>query len=212
MASTTKRKPPYISEAIWTQFFEQLKRKNIPPSFKTDDIKGWGIASGQVHHLFSALIYLELVEPDGTTTDKMRSLAGVGESRAKNLGHIIDEAYSGLLAQLKIEEATYEDLKNYFAHHHSNASAAKMVRSFLTLARFASWDFPFMAEARQARSVGVPRKKTEKKARPKPPPPPPEKTKVAAFDPIELAKAMGDWDVQKMKVFFEELGKLKEEK
>lgn len=209
MAGATERKPPYIAESLWKQFFEQLSRRNVPPQFTVDTIKGWGIAKGQENALYSALAFMEFVESDGKSSEKLRSIAAGGDDGLESLSFAIDDAYSGLFEQIKIDEATYDDVRNYFAHHHSNASARKMVRSLICLARMVGWGFPFMSEARAARTEGVPKKKRETK-----PSPPllPERTGVSSFDPVELAKAMEGWDVEKMKVFFEELEKLREVK
>lgn len=209
MASAAERKPPYIAEALWKQFFEQLSRRNVPPQFSVDTIKAWGVAKGQENALYSALVFMGFIESDGKTTQRMRSIAAGGESGYEALSMAIDSAYFHLFDEIKLEEATYDDVRNYFAHHHSNASARKMVRSLICLARMGGWNFPFMTEARAARTEAKPRKAKEKQVQTKTPSERIPLTQM--FDPVELAKVMENWDVEKMKVFFEELHKLRGE-
>jgi hypothetical protein len=226
MAATT-RKPPYVSDVIWEQFFRKLRAVNIPPQFSPQTLTLWGVAKGQEGALYSALVFLGMVSQTGETTEKMKWLQQNGDRLQEAVGNIIDDAYSDLTEHLHLDECSPEDLRTYFAQRHSNASAGKMVRSFVYWARLAGWNFECL-RLRGSRGGG------SREAREKPPRTmmPEQVRRPAAsprsgtpntlrrastnsdgkynFDPVALAEAMETWDAEKMKLFFENIAKLRE--
>ena len=149
MAMKTSRKPPYISDVVWDQFFDQLKRINPPDSLSLHDLRKMGLAPKQEAALSSALVFLGLTESNGAATGKLKTLVGTDEALAKSLRAILEDAYSDLISKYQVDKANLDDLKNYFALNHSNASASKMVRSFLGLAKRANWMLNAHSEIKQ---------------------------------------------------------------
>ena len=143
-----KVNPPYISQNVWKPFFEKMRTVKRPDQLNIAELKEYGVAGGQGPALLSALKFLRLVDDAGKTTDRFKLIQVSGDQFKKNLGQILDEAYSDLFAKHPLNNAKYEHLQNYFTLKYSAASAKKMAKSFAVLCQMASLESPAFLKMR----------------------------------------------------------------
>jgi|GEM_PF-3045719 len=214
-----EHKPPYISGWVLEQFFKKVKAVNIPDKLSATTLKGWGVAPNQEHPLLSALRFLRLVDDEGIPSPNFGKIQVEGEEFKSNLKQIIEESYSDLFRALKLEQASHQDLLNFFGVHHSQASKSKMARAFGHLCNLAGLEYPAFKKIRRRRKTSEiePERKTGK----------PTQSKLTTANTktqsneapiglndrmLQLAKIMSGWDAEKMKVFFDNLDKIEGKK
>ena len=127
--------PPYLPFKTFKSFIEGL---GIAMPNRIDrSLMGTmsGTAQGQLEN---TLKYLHLVDPDGASTDKLKSLADTkGEDRKKILQQILQNRYGFLFSQwFDLEKATPKELDEKFvAEGASGDTVRKGVAFFISAAR-----------------------------------------------------------------------------
>jgi hypothetical protein len=83
------------------------------------------------------LRYLGLVEKDGTTTEKFKSLRRVGDDFKQNLNGVVKDAYALLFSKVVIESAKPDTLFNFFTeyYHYGKATAEQARKIFVFLCK-----------------------------------------------------------------------------
>jgi len=215
-----ERTPPYVSVWILDGFFKKVKSVNIPDKLTVMTLKGWGVAEKQEHPLLSALRFLGLVDDEGTPLPNFQRIQVIGEEFKSNLKEIIEESYSDLFKELKVEQSSYQDFLNFFGVHYSQASKSKMTKAFGHLSNLAGLEYPAFKKIRTKRKTSEiesetkPVKRTQSKSST-----PNTKTvnsevstELGIDRMLQLAKIMSAWDAEKMKIFFDNLDKIEGKK
>lgn len=127
-------KPPYGNIAWYETFFEKIRSRDFD-RFDKEIIELNIIKGPNAVMLFRGLRFLGLVEKDGTTNEKFKSLRRVGDDFKQNLNKIVKDAYALLFSKVVIESAKPDTLFNFFTEYYhygeTTAEAAKKIFVFL---------------------------------------------------------------------------------
>ena len=123
------------------RFLEMVPQKPKPPKVTGSTLKVWGLKSGNDQSILRVLKTLEMLGPNGETTqtyaDFMRAGTGAGA-----LGKKIKSAYSALFDNVtKPETASNADLLNFFNIHSGGGPATikYQIDTFKALAAYATF-------------------------------------------------------------------------
>jgi hypothetical protein len=133
--------PPQGSPGWYIDFFDKLKNVKV---MKVD--KEWILTNvinseSAAGSIISGLKFLGIINEDGSTTEKVKSLDIEGPEYTKNFEIIIRESYSIVFNTIKqIEKATYTDILNCFKSSSSGygmapSTALQASKIFISLAR-----------------------------------------------------------------------------
>jgi len=130
---------PPTGAAIWyTDFLNKLTRVKVDKVDKNFLITNNIVSEGNANNVIRGLKFLNLINEDGSATDKIKSLDIVGPDYQKNFEIIVHEAYATLFEQIKqIDQSHFEDLLNCFKVEYGMApsTAGQAVKIFITLAQ-----------------------------------------------------------------------------
>jgi len=97
-------KPPYGNIAWYETFFDKIRSRDFD-KFDKEIIELNIIKGTNATILFRGLRFLGLVEKDGKTTEKFKSLRRFGDDFKQNLNKVVKDAYALLLSKVVIESA-----------------------------------------------------------------------------------------------------------
>lgn len=112
--SEIKVLPPYVPFKAFKAFIERLNGTAIPPAIDPSLLRTMsGTARSQ---LMSCLRFLNLTGPDGTVTDKFRSLikSYKTDTWADTLKNVVFEAYHGVIGNVDLDTGTDAQLVTAF--------------------------------------------------------------------------------------------------
>jgi hypothetical protein len=158
--------PPYGSVKWYDDFFRLLERIEInkvdAPFLKTHEIAG-----GNEYKLITGLKFLDLINQDGTATDRMKTLRLTGEKYTENFQKMVNDAYSVLIKKVDLEKAKANDVVNTLIDDYKMArSTAKQgTKIFVFLAQKAN--IPISTELAEFRTkeLEVSRERKKEKLR-----------------------------------------------
>jgi len=130
-----QRKAPYAAAGLVWDFFNRIKRVNLPTVIDASLLEDYGAPKGSAYALLSTLKFLGLVEKNGAPTPLLRSLQTTGEEYINNLRSIITEAYADLLSKLDPAIDSRTSIMNYFIKNYSIATADRATTLFLDLCK-----------------------------------------------------------------------------
>lgn len=154
-------KPPYGNVSWYDSFFELIRSRDFDKLDK--EIIELNIIKGpNATMLFNGLRFLGLVDEDGKTTEKFKSLRRFGDEFKQNLKKVVTEAYSVLFSKVVVESAKPEALLNFFVEYYDygEATAGQVKKIFVYLCKQA--EIPLSKELTEA-EIKVERVKKEKK-------------------------------------------------
>jgi hypothetical protein len=168
-----KQLPPYVSYRTFWNFIEGLQQ-TIPARI---DRSYWGdrFSGSNGTQLTAALRFLDLTDPNGFPTTKLRQLVGAkGSQRTEVVHQITHEAYGFLFQEgLDAQTCTHAQLEEAFHENYQVASdvARKCIKFFTSLAGDGGFKLsPFITGKSRISSPGANprkggRKTNEKKVR-----------------------------------------------
>jgi hypothetical protein len=110
-------KPPYGNIAWYETFFEKIRSRDFD-KFDKEIIELNIIKGPNAMMLFRGLRFLGLVEKDGKTTEKFKSLRRFGDDLKQNLNKVVKDAYGLLFSKVVIESAKPDTLLSFFAEYY----------------------------------------------------------------------------------------------
>lgn len=147
-----------------------------PTKIDEDFLRANRIAPGNEYKVVGALKFLGLIDEAGRPTQKSQPLKTRGATYTLALQEVVRTAYKDLFAYLTPEEASQEELYNYFITRMGigREMAIKTTRFFVALCRLA--EIPLPAASTRARRQKMPstttsggRKRTTTRSRKEPP-------------------------------------------
>lgn len=109
----TKPKPPFGAVGWYVNFFETLGRIKIEKVDNTFLTTNGIVSSGNVYKVINGLRFLDLINEDGSATERMKSISVVGVDYQKNFEKMVRDAYTILFDKVKnLEKALAEDVIN----------------------------------------------------------------------------------------------------
>lgn len=133
--------PPYVSAGVFKQFLDLLSKKRFEQISATDFASS-EISESTVPGLLSALRTMDLIDEDGKVKD-IDELIRLGTTSARQdaLQTIVERTYEDLLIELNLEEATIDEVEDYFRLQRVTPStASKAARLFIWLAQEAGFE------------------------------------------------------------------------
>lgn len=130
-----KRNPPARNTSrFWFERFLAIIQRQNPSVIDTAFLSQ--IAPSNEGKLLSQLKYLKVIDEQGKPTTLLSLLNLVGEEQKKGFQQMVEESYSELLSEVKIERAVADDLVNFFIRKYAYTRDKAMYASkfFLYLA------------------------------------------------------------------------------
>lgn len=147
------RSAPYVSAAAMSSFFDHVRWVATPKRVDGGLLLDYGLPTGSVGAMLSALKFFGLVENNGTPTPAFKMIQAGGDEFRKNLEEIVTRSYSDLFSRLDPSRDSREKIRNYFARHYSPAISKKATILFLDLAKEAG--IPLAEEVAPTTKVGL---------------------------------------------------------
>ena len=147
MIENTELKPPYVSPGPADKFFDLLRRTTpvkIDSKFVSDNAITTPPNAATIVKL--AQWFGIINEAGEVDQSKVRMFKLSGEERTKQIAETIREAYKDLFERVDIENATKNDVLNYFVNTHQYGYRQAEIAALLFLHLCQSYDIP-MAEA-----------------------------------------------------------------
>ncbi|MFH1486627.1 MAG: DUF5343 domain-containing protein [Chloroflexota bacterium] len=156
--------PPYGPANGMIQGLRLLERIT-PARVDGEFLRANKIAPGNEYKVVGALRFLDLIDDDGHPTDKCRLLKTHGPTQTLALQQIVRAAYRDLFANLNPQEATREQIYNYFVAEMAMGAemASKATRFLVSLCQLAQIELA----ASPPRHPKTPRRLSQKKRMPK---------------------------------------------
>jgi hypothetical protein len=129
-------KPPYGNVAWYESFFELIRSRDFD-KFDKEIIELNIIKGANATMLFNGLRFLGLVDENGKTNEKFKSLRRFGDEFKQNLKKVVMEAYSVLFSKVVVESAKPEALLNFFVEYYDygEATAGQAKKIFVYLCK-----------------------------------------------------------------------------
>ena len=134
-SSTGRRNPPArnTSRFWFERFLAVIQRQNpsvIDSSFLSQ------IAPSNEGKLLAQLKFLKVIDDEGKATQLLPLLNLVGDAQKKGFHHMVEESYSDLLNEVKVDKAVPDDIVNYFIrkYTYTRDKAVNASKFFLYLA------------------------------------------------------------------------------
>ncbi|MBI4215927.1 MAG: DUF5343 domain-containing protein [Chloroflexi bacterium] len=143
-----------------------LLQRTKPPKVDTAFLQSQGIAPRNEYKVVGALRYLDLINDEGTPTEKCKLLRTRGPDYTQALQDLVKSAYAGFFRNRELKSVTGDAIYNYFVTEEGLGPemAAKASRFFVALCQQAGLPLPAVAEPRR-------RLRRERTARPAATPP-----------------------------------------
>jgi hypothetical protein len=154
-------KPPYGNVAWYETFFEKIRSRDFD-KFDKEIIELNIIRGSNAGMLFVGLRFLGLVEKDGKTTEKFKSLRRFGDDFKQNLNKVVKDAYSVLFSKVVLESAKSDTLLSFFAEYYNygKATAWQAKKIFVYLCKQS--DIPLSKELTEP-EIKIEKSKKEKR-------------------------------------------------
>jgi hypothetical protein len=117
MVEEENLKPPYGNIVWYETFFEKIRSRDFD-KFDKEIIELNIIKGPNATMFFNGLRFLGLVEKDGKTNEKFKSLRRFGDDFNQNLNKVVKDAYSLLFSKVVIESAKPDTFLSFFAEHY----------------------------------------------------------------------------------------------
>ena len=129
-------KPPYGNVSWYESFFDLIRSRDFD-KFDREIIELNIIKGTNAGMLFNGLRFLGLVDENGKTNEKFKSLRRVGDEFKQNLKKVVTEGYSVLFSKIVVENAKPETLLNFFVetYDYGEATAAQVRKIFIYLCK-----------------------------------------------------------------------------
>ena len=166
---TQQLQPPYGSVKWYDDFFKLLERLDIS-EVNLPFLKTHKIASGNEYKLVTGLKFLDLINEDGTATERLRSLRLTGETFTENFQKMVRDAYAVLLKTVKdLEKAMPNDVVNTLIDKYGMArsTAKRGAKIFIFLAQKAGIPISTQLAEFRKKELEVTRERKKKKAKEK---------------------------------------------
>lgn len=129
-------KPPYGNVSWYESFFELIRSRDFD-KFDREIIELNIIKGTNAAMLFNGLRFLGLIDENGKTNEKFKSLRRFGDEFKQNLKKVVTEAYSVLFSKVVVENAKPETLLNFFVEYYGygEATAGQVKKIFVYLCK-----------------------------------------------------------------------------
>ncbi len=147
MTENTELKPPYVSPGPADKFFDLLRR-TTPVKIDSKFVSDNGITTPpNAATIVKLAQWFGIINEAGeVNSSKVRMFKLSGEERDKQIADTIREAYKDLFERVDLENATKNDVFNYFVNTHQYGYRQAEIAALLFLHLCQSYDIP-MAEA-----------------------------------------------------------------
>lgn len=155
-------KPPYGNVSWYESFFELIRSRDFD-KFDKEIIELNIIKGPNATMLFNGLRFLGLVDENGKTNEKFKSLRRFGDEFKQNLQKVVMEAYSTLFSKVVVESAKSETLLNFFVEYYDygEATAGQVRKIFIYLCKQS--DISLSQELLEGAEPKIEKAKKEKK-------------------------------------------------
>lgn len=174
--------PPYVAYKTFSNFMDRLK-VGIPSRIDRGFLSSY--SGGMQAQLISTLKSLELINPNGVPTEKLRDLVNSeGADKTKRLYEVIAASYPFLFrAEIDLTSITSSHLEDEFKTGGgvSGGTVPKCIAFFVAIAKDAGIELSPYINVRTARVRSTPKrsgleKNSKAKSEPQSPPPPPHES------------------------------------
>jgi hypothetical protein len=119
LVETSDRTPPYKCQAKWIDRFFKADKAMGATRITREFIGANVVRHGHQSAVLEALRFLGLIDKEGNTNGRLKSLRVVGDEFANNLASVVQHAYSELLNTVAIKTTTSDGLINFFMQKYS---------------------------------------------------------------------------------------------
>jgi hypothetical protein len=157
-------KPPYGQVSWYEDFFKKILSGRDFDRLDKEWIKINIVKGPNATMIYNGLRFLGLVEQDGKTTDRLKSLRSYGDEFKQSLNKVVKEAYSLLFANVALESSKPETLLTFFAKYYGYGKSAGTAAMEIFVYLCEQAEIPIPQELQQAKSK-TERPRKEKKER-----------------------------------------------
>src|SRR5438270_237366 len=132
--STNPKRIPYGPPATILQVIHHFEHREVPETLTDTQLGQIGVKASVLGIVKQALVFLNLIRDDGTTTDNFRALRFASdEERVRLFREIVTSSYADIIAIHDPETATRSQLFNAFRPYSPASQQDRMITLFLTL-------------------------------------------------------------------------------
>jgi len=129
---------PYAATANILGVLNRVRSRNLPASINGDFLRIAGIGDAVHGRVTETLVFLDLITPDGTPTERLRTIAAAPEAEYRQqLAACLRDAYAADFQVVKPEADSQQQVVDAFRRYEPRSQTPRMVMLFLGLCRAA---------------------------------------------------------------------------
>ncbi len=133
----TQRRP-YAATANILGVLSRVRSRNLPASINGDFLRIAGIGDAVHGRVNETLVFLDLITPDGTPTERLRTMVAATEAEYRQqLAACLRDAYVADFQAVNPEADTQQQVVDAFRRYEPRSQTPRMVMLFLGLCRAA---------------------------------------------------------------------------